>query len=198
MGDLFTNDDEEVNIFDEEQEDDSDSLEDIELSSMGLLPERFNGFLKKYPKKNIFYPKKIIAANFTKNAFDWYLKSCSSEELKDIKLDKLPDGFHEFVVKKIESGVAEPVPEKKEGSTALYIEKNAQLIKDLAASKQIAKEYINLHAEGVEYIDRYRSYLKFLYIMNGKMLQMLKTNKIPFPFAPEELDTIDEIDEVVS
>ena len=103
MGDLFTDDDEEVNIFDEEEED-SDSLEDIELTSMGLLPERFNGFLKKYPKKNIFYPNKIIAENLTKFAFKWYLANINNEEVKSIKLDKLPEGFEELVVDLIKRG----------------------------------------------------------------------------------------------
>ena len=199
-GDIFTDEDDIEEIIDDEEEDelnifgeeeDTDSLEDIELISMGLIPELFKGFQERYPKKNIFYPPtKIFAKNLTKFAFKWYLARINNEQVKEIKIDKLPEDFDELVVKLIKRGIIEPAPPPKEGTVALYIEKNAELIKEkdkLFKKIQIVQETR----------DQYEEYLKFLYIMNGKMLRMLLENKILFPVTPEEIEIATEIKEVI-
>ena len=73
----------------------------------------------------------------------------------------------------------------------MYIEKNAELIKEVQKGRNAA-QYLN------ETIDKFEGYTKFLYVMNGKMLRMLTSAQIPFPVSPEEIDITTEIKEALS
>lgn len=197
--DIFA-DKEETNIFapekEEETEEDIDdddngiepeTTEELDLADLGIVAQRFKGFKKRYPSKNIFYNGKL-----TKFAFKWYIANCSEKELKAIKESKLPEGFNELLAKKYVKELGEQedeiIDKKDESLVAQYIEKNAELIKE---KDDLFKKIQKLQKER----DQFKKYSKVLYKMNYDMLLAINKHKLNIEFTKKTIKQVEKIKE---
>ena len=200
MSDLFSDEDEVANIFDEEEveedaETDESTEEDVELASFGLNPKYFKGYHKRYPDKNIFYGKHL-----TNHAFAWYLGVCSSQELEVIKEDKLTEKQAEILAKQFTTELKKEVDEQEEieQETEEFTEKEKKTIagyieqaKKLRAQIEQQKGNINTILQRSE---AYFSHMAFLYEFMSERMEI----KAGANVLDEEMERINEIDEVLN
>ena len=173
----------ENNIFDPE-EDDEVTFEDIKLAEMGIIPGKMDLFRKQYPNKRVFYND-----NLTKQAFEYYLERIDQKELEAIQEDRLPENLQEIYRTKFSEGV-ESVIDKTKSLIEQYIEKNKELIQDNAKVHEENYKLLEMNDNLIENI-------QFLYDLLGKMLSLINEENLPFPFTPEELETIKTIKEMI-
>ena len=195
MSDLFSDEDEVSNIFDEEVEEednetDDSTEEDVALASFGLNPKYFKGYHKRYPDKNVFYGK-----NLTNHALTWYLGVGSSEELEAIKEDKLTEKQAEILAKQFtkelrkeaEQEEPEELTENEKTTITGYIEQ----AKKLRAQIEQQKDNINTILQRSE---AYFSHMAFLYEFMSERMEI----KAGANVLDEEMERINEIDEVLT
>jgi hypothetical protein len=141
-------------------------------------------FKKHFPNKKIFYRGQI-----TKTALEYYLEICDAEELRSVQQFRLPEKLQPIYAKKLAEGVVEVI-EEDPSLVKGYIDKNEEIMQKLRNNQKIIG---NLN----ENIIQYSKYIEFLYNINGKMLALIKSEKLPFPITEEEIETITEIKEVI-
>ena len=196
MSDLFSDEDEVANIFDEEEveedaETDESTVEDVELASFGLNPKYFKGYHKRYPDKNVFYGKHL-----TNHAFTWYLGVCSSQELEVIKEDKLTEKQAEVLAKQFTVELKKEVAEQEETEELTENEKTTmngyiEQAKKLRAQIEQQKANINTILQRSE---AYFSHMAFLYEFMSERMEI----KAGANVLDEEMERINEIDEVLT
>jgi len=193
MSDLFSDEDEVNNIFDEEVEEednetDKSTEEDVAIASFGLNPKYFKGYHKRYPDKNVFYGK-----NLTNHAFAWYLGVGSSEELGAIKEDKLTEKQAEILAKQFTKELKKEVAEQEETEELTENEKTTmngyiEQAKKLRAQIEQQKDNINTILQRSE---AYFSHMAFLYEFMSERMEI----KAGANVLDEEMERINTIDE---
>ncbi len=202
MSDLFSDEDEATNIFDEEEEEEEEenakepaTKEDVDLASFGLNPKYFKAYHKRFPDKKLFYGKHL-----TNHVFEWYLDVCSFPELEGIIETKLTEKQAEVLAKRFTKELENEVAEKEEIEKEVeeLTEKDKKIIsgyidqaKKLRSQIETQKETINtiLHRS-----ESYYQNMNFLYNLMGDKMEF----KDGASLSDEEVETINEIDEVTN
>lgn len=159
-----------VNIFESDEDEEEVSDEDMVLLELGMIPDHFN----KFEGKNFIYQGRI-----TKKGLEWYLKRVTEKQLEAIRIDKLTEKQQKMVQKKLDNGI-EAFKEPEVNTIEDYIEYNQNLITENTKLKESLLNYINLHKQGKEYVEKYQKEIKELKDKSQKVIdgvEVMETNQ---------------------
>lgn len=141
-----------MNVFEVEDPEDTKeaTIDDLAILDLNMVPNKFKGYMKRYPDKNIFYRGKI-----TNHAFKWYLEICSQEELDRLKALKFSEAQQHMLLTKIQKGVIEVVKEEEFAITGMEEQEKPEFPDAKQISWKKDSIIVTDFYEGKEYITNY-------------------------------------------